>query len=64
MIGSKVVVKCSAEGTPEPSITWRVNGVPLHGGSQCRAVVLDQERGTGLVWFGLIETPLGCSGLA
>lgn len=36
MIGSKVVVKCSAGGMPEPSITWRVNGVPLHGGSQCR----------------------------
>ncbi|XP_075869500.1 neural cell adhesion molecule L1-like protein isoform X2 [Nelusetta ayraudi] len=30
MIGSEVVVKCLAGGMPEPSITWRVNGVPLH----------------------------------
>uniref|UniRef100_A0A1A8FAZ9 protein-tyrosine-phosphatase n=1 Tax=Nothobranchius korthausae TaxID=1143690 RepID=A0A1A8FAZ9_9TELE len=26
MIGSDVLIKCSARGTPEPSITWRVNG--------------------------------------
>ncbi|KAG7242999.1 hypothetical protein INR49_016765 [Caranx melampygus] len=29
MIGSDVFVKCSASGTPQPTITWRVNGVPL-----------------------------------
>ncbi|KAF7208773.1 transcript variant X2 [Nothobranchius furzeri] len=29
MIGTDVLIKCSARGTPEPSITWRVNGVPL-----------------------------------
>ncbi|XP_041837570.1 neural cell adhesion molecule L1-like protein isoform X2 [Melanotaenia boesemani] len=29
MIGSDVAIKCSARGIPEPSITWRVNGVPL-----------------------------------
>lgn len=33
MIGSNVVVKCSASGTPQPTIAWRVNGVPLQGGS-------------------------------
>uniref|UniRef100_A0A8C4IGE8 Neural cell adhesion molecule L1-like protein n=1 Tax=Dicentrarchus labrax TaxID=13489 RepID=A0A8C4IGE8_DICLA len=29
MIGSDVLIKCSASGTPQPTITWRVNGVPL-----------------------------------
>lgn len=29
MIGSDVSVKCSASGTPQPTITWMVNGVPL-----------------------------------
>ncbi|KAM9758937.1 neural cell adhesion molecule L1-like protein isoform 3-T5 [Menidia menidia] len=29
MIGSDVLIKCSARGTPEPTITWSVNGVPL-----------------------------------
>ncbi|XP_042263546.1 neural cell adhesion molecule L1-like protein isoform X2 [Thunnus maccoyii] len=29
MIGSEVLIKCSASGTPQPTITWRVNGVPL-----------------------------------
>ncbi|XP_039971758.1 neural cell adhesion molecule L1-like protein isoform X1 [Xiphias gladius] len=29
MIGSDVLIKCSANGTPQPAITWRVNGVPL-----------------------------------
>ncbi|XP_078139666.1 neural cell adhesion molecule L1-like protein [Centroberyx gerrardi] len=29
MIGSDVHIKCSATGTPQPTITWRVNGVPL-----------------------------------
>lgn len=33
MIGSNVVVKCSASGMPEPTIAWRVNGVLLQGGS-------------------------------
>ncbi|XP_054640160.1 neural cell adhesion molecule L1-like protein isoform X5 [Dunckerocampus dactyliophorus] len=29
MIGSDVLIKCSATGTPQPTITWRVNGLPL-----------------------------------
>nr|XP_043880085.1 neural cell adhesion molecule L1-like protein isoform X2 [Solea senegalensis] len=29
MIGSEVIIKCSASGTPQPTVTWRVNGVPL-----------------------------------
>ncbi|XP_040890301.1 neural cell adhesion molecule L1-like protein isoform X2 [Toxotes jaculatrix] len=29
MIGSDVSISCSARGTPQPTITWRVNGVPL-----------------------------------
>ncbi|KAM6980798.1 neural cell adhesion molecule L1-like protein [Aplochiton taeniatus] len=29
MIGSDVYIKCSATGSPQPSITWRVNGLPL-----------------------------------
>ncbi|KAF7654618.1 hypothetical protein LDENG_00067150, partial [Lucifuga dentata] len=29
MIGSDVLIKCSATGTPQPVVTWRVNGVPL-----------------------------------
>ncbi|XP_023280474.1 neural cell adhesion molecule L1-like protein isoform X4 [Seriola lalandi dorsalis] len=29
MIGSDVFIKCSASGTPQPTIMWRVNGVPL-----------------------------------
>uniref|UniRef100_A0A3Q2XW48 Neural cell adhesion molecule L1-like protein n=1 Tax=Hippocampus comes TaxID=109280 RepID=A0A3Q2XW48_HIPCM len=33
MIGSDVLIKCSATGTPQPAITWRVNGLPLHGSS-------------------------------
>lgn len=33
MIGSDVLIKCSASGTPRPTVTWRVNGAPLHG--QC-----------------------------
>ncbi|XP_075951912.1 neural cell adhesion molecule L1-like protein [Anarhichas minor] len=31
MIGSDVLIKCSASGTPQPTITWRVNGEPLQG---------------------------------
>ncbi|XP_053171049.1 neural cell adhesion molecule L1-like protein [Scomber japonicus] len=30
MIGSQVLIKCSASGNPQPTITWRVNGKPLH----------------------------------
>lgn len=33
MIGSNVPIKCSASGTPQPTITWRVNGEPLQGQS-------------------------------
>ncbi|KAM8867416.1 neural cell adhesion molecule L1-like protein isoform 2-T3 [Synchiropus picturatus] len=29
MIGSDVLIKCSARGLPKPRITWRINGVPL-----------------------------------
>ncbi|XP_035799869.2 neural cell adhesion molecule L1-like protein isoform X8 [Amphiprion ocellaris] len=29
MIGSDVFIKCSASGSPRPTTTWRVNGVPL-----------------------------------
>ncbi|XP_056886175.1 neural cell adhesion molecule L1-like protein isoform X2 [Takifugu flavidus] len=29
MIGSDVLIKCSASGTPQPAVTWRVNGAPL-----------------------------------
>uniref|UniRef100_A0A8D3B190 Neural cell adhesion molecule L1-like protein n=1 Tax=Scophthalmus maximus TaxID=52904 RepID=A0A8D3B190_SCOMX len=27
-IGSDVLIKCSATGSPQPTVTWRVNGVP------------------------------------
>uniref|UniRef100_A0A7N5ZXT6 protein-tyrosine-phosphatase n=1 Tax=Anabas testudineus TaxID=64144 RepID=A0A7N5ZXT6_ANATE len=29
MIGSDVHIKCSASGSPQPTITWMVNGLPL-----------------------------------
>lgn len=29
MIGSDVLIKCSVSGTPQPTVTWRVNGDPL-----------------------------------
>ncbi|XP_069570721.1 neural cell adhesion molecule L1-like protein isoform X1 [Brachyistius frenatus] len=29
MIGSDVLIKCSASGTPQPTMTWRINGAPL-----------------------------------
>uniref|UniRef100_A0A671YYQ2 Cell adhesion molecule L1-like b n=1 Tax=Sparus aurata TaxID=8175 RepID=A0A671YYQ2_SPAAU len=29
MIGSNVLIKCSASGTPQPIITWRMNGLVL-----------------------------------
>ncbi|XP_029288192.1 neural cell adhesion molecule L1-like protein isoform X2 [Cottoperca gobio] len=31
MIGSDVLLKCSASGTPQPTTTWRVNGELLQG---------------------------------
>uniref|UniRef100_A0A4W6FWT7 protein-tyrosine-phosphatase n=1 Tax=Lates calcarifer TaxID=8187 RepID=A0A4W6FWT7_LATCA len=30
MIGSEVHIQCSASGTPQPTVTWKVNGVPLN----------------------------------
>uniref|UniRef100_A0A4W6FUM8 Cell adhesion molecule L1-like b n=1 Tax=Lates calcarifer TaxID=8187 RepID=A0A4W6FUM8_LATCA len=33
MIGSEVHIQCSASGTPQPTVTWKVNGVPLNGQS-------------------------------
>lgn len=33
MIGSDVHIKCSASGSPQPTITWMVNGLPLQGQS-------------------------------
>lgn len=30
MVGSDVILKCSARGTPQPTVTWRVNGIPLN----------------------------------
>ncbi|GAA6233398.1 neural cell adhesion molecule L1-like protein isoform X4 [Lates japonicus] len=30
MIGSEVHIQCSANGTPQPTVTWKVNGVPLN----------------------------------
>uniref|UniRef100_A0A3Q2Y7I6 Neural cell adhesion molecule L1 n=1 Tax=Hippocampus comes TaxID=109280 RepID=A0A3Q2Y7I6_HIPCM len=41
MIGSDVLIKCSATGTPQPAITWRVNGLPLHGSSPPNRKVFD-----------------------
>uniref|UniRef100_A0A8C3ANE0 Neural cell adhesion molecule L1-like protein n=1 Tax=Cyclopterus lumpus TaxID=8103 RepID=A0A8C3ANE0_CYCLU len=41
MIGSDVVIKCSAGGTPRPTITWRVNGEPLQGQSVTSLKVFD-----------------------
>ncbi|XP_054472345.1 neural cell adhesion molecule L1-like protein [Anoplopoma fimbria] len=34
MIGSDVLIKCSASGNPQPTITWRVNGEPLQGANR------------------------------
>uniref|UniRef100_A0A7N6C0Z2 Cell adhesion molecule L1-like b n=1 Tax=Anabas testudineus TaxID=64144 RepID=A0A7N6C0Z2_ANATE len=33
MIGSDVHIKCSASGSPQPTITWMVNGLPLQAES-------------------------------
>ncbi|KAF3855800.1 hypothetical protein F7725_016523 [Dissostichus mawsoni] len=41
MIGSDVLIKCSASGTPPPRITWRVNGEPLQGSPAANRKVFD-----------------------
>ncbi|XP_034551651.1 neural cell adhesion molecule L1-like protein [Notolabrus celidotus] len=41
MIGSDVLIKCSASGTPQPTITWTVNGEPLQGVPAANRKVLD-----------------------
>uniref|UniRef100_A0A8C3ANB7 Neural cell adhesion molecule L1 n=1 Tax=Cyclopterus lumpus TaxID=8103 RepID=A0A8C3ANB7_CYCLU len=41
MIGSDVVIKCSAGGTPRPTITWRVNGEPLQAAPAANRKVFD-----------------------
>ncbi|XP_077429906.1 neural cell adhesion molecule L1-like protein isoform X8 [Vanacampus margaritifer] len=41
MIGSDVLIKCSATGTPKPAITWRVNGLPLHEAPAANRKVFD-----------------------
>ncbi|XP_051932014.1 neural cell adhesion molecule L1-like protein isoform X2 [Hippocampus zosterae] len=41
MIGSDVLIKCSATGTPQPTITWRVNGLPLHEAPAANRKVFD-----------------------
>ncbi|KAM4587985.1 neural cell adhesion molecule L1-like protein isoform 2-T8 [Odontesthes bonariensis] len=41
MIGSDVLVKCSASGTPQPTTTWRVNGVPLQESPAANRRVFD-----------------------
>ncbi|TKS71115.1 L1-like protein Close -like protein of L1 Processed neural cell adhesion molecule [Collichthys lucidus] len=41
MIGSDVSIKCSASGSPEPTITWKVNGVPLQESPASNRKVLD-----------------------
>lgn len=41
MIGSDVSIKCSASGTPQPAVTWRVNGIPLHEAPAANRKVLD-----------------------
>ncbi|XP_032369390.1 neural cell adhesion molecule L1-like protein isoform X4 [Etheostoma spectabile] len=41
MIGSDVHIKCSASGTPQPTITWRVNGELLQGAPAANRKVFD-----------------------
>ncbi|XP_061641347.1 neural cell adhesion molecule L1-like protein isoform X1 [Phyllopteryx taeniolatus] len=41
MIGSNVLIKCSATGTPQPTISWRVNGLPLHEAPAANRKVFD-----------------------
>ncbi|XP_039653966.1 neural cell adhesion molecule L1-like protein isoform X16 [Perca fluviatilis] len=41
MIGSEVLIKCSASGTPQPTITWRVNGELLQGAPAANRKVFD-----------------------
>ncbi|KAM7006653.1 neural cell adhesion molecule L1-like protein isoform 3-T3 [Tautogolabrus adspersus] len=41
MIGSDVLIKCSASGTPLPTVIWRVNGVPLQDVPAANRKVLD-----------------------
>uniref|UniRef100_A0A3Q3WMI8 Neural cell adhesion molecule L1-like protein n=1 Tax=Mola mola TaxID=94237 RepID=A0A3Q3WMI8_MOLML len=41
MIGLDVSIKCSASGTPQPTITWRMNGLPLHEAIATNRNVLD-----------------------
>ncbi|KAI3370453.1 hypothetical protein L3Q82_025217, partial [Scortum barcoo] len=41
MIGSDVLIRCSASGIPQPTITWRVNGVPLREAPAANRKVLD-----------------------
>uniref|UniRef100_A0A8D0D483 Neural cell adhesion molecule L1-like protein n=1 Tax=Sander lucioperca TaxID=283035 RepID=A0A8D0D483_SANLU len=41
MIGSDVLIKCSASGTPQPTITWRVNGELLQGAPAPNRKVFD-----------------------
>ncbi|KAG8007385.1 Neural cell adhesion molecule L1-like protein, partial [Nibea albiflora] len=41
MIGSDVSIKCSASGSPQPTITWKVNGVPLRESPASNRKVFD-----------------------
>uniref|UniRef100_A0A673C9Z5 Cell adhesion molecule L1-like b n=1 Tax=Sphaeramia orbicularis TaxID=375764 RepID=A0A673C9Z5_9TELE len=41
MIGNNVLIKCSATGSPQPTITWKVNGVPLHESPSANRRVFD-----------------------
>uniref|UniRef100_A0A8C7L7X3 Neural cell adhesion molecule L1 n=1 Tax=Oncorhynchus kisutch TaxID=8019 RepID=A0A8C7L7X3_ONCKI len=44
-IGSDVHIKCSATGTPQPTIQWRVNGKPLKGMfSHCKLVYTSNRK--------------------
>ncbi|XP_070759627.1 neural cell adhesion molecule L1-like protein isoform X2 [Enoplosus armatus] len=41
MIGSNVLIRCSAGGSPRPTVTWRVNGVPLREAPAANRKALD-----------------------